>query len=538
MRLYRSTLWSIVLTLVAGVNSSSHSACTARRFASLNLRDIHITSLNVTAAHDLSTSGRNATGGVGIIPDIPGTPAPTIDICLIRVTYTHPGKHDSVNTFIGLPLDPKDWNSRFVMNGGGAWYAGGESEVLSPVLAGYASSSTDAGHDGNALTADWGLTSDGKTNRAALRDFSSLAIGEAAKLGQQATKIYYGTKPKYSYWHGCSTGGRQGHAMAQQYPELFDGIVGGAPAVSWDRFAPAGWWAPFMAQLLDTRPPTCVLEAFTNAAIEECDGLDGVRDGIIALPGQCHFKASSMIGHVVKCKDPSGEITITKKMAQLVAAIWKGPRSKNGRFEWYGFHYDSSLTSMLGTTCTSIDNCTVIPFPVSDDWVKVFLARDPDFSFEGLTHEHYDHLFRQSIDQYASIIGTANPDLTGMKRSGTKMLAWHGMADQLVPTNGTVDYYTRATAFDPHVSDYYRLFLAPGVTHCGYGAGFDPSQTVFETMRAWVENGTVPDRLEGVAAVVGSSNTSATRTGYLCPYPQVFTYKGGDPNVASSFTCV
>ncbi|KAJ5600821.1 hypothetical protein N7450_001888 [Penicillium hetheringtonii] len=477
-------------------------------------------------------------GGVGIIPDIPGTPAPTIDICLIRVTYTHPGKHDTVKTYIGLPLSPKDWNSRFVMDGGGAYYAGGESEVLSPVLAGYASSSTDGGHDGNTLTADWGLTSDGKTNWPALKDFSSLAIAEAAKLGQQATKIYYGKEPKYSYWHGCSTGGRQGHAMAQQYPELFDGIVGGAPAVSWDKFAPAGWWAPFMAQLLDTRPPTCVLEAFTNAAIEECDELDGVKDGIIALPGQCHFKASSIIGQVVQCADPSGEITITKKMAQLVAAIWEGPRSKNDRFEWYGFHYDSSLTSMLGTTCTSIDNCTVIPFPVSDDWVKVFLARDPDFSVEGLARADYDHLFRQSVDEYASIIGTANPNLSKMKRSGSKMLAWHGMADQLVPTNGTVDYYTRAAAFDPHVSDYYRLFLAPGVTHCGFGLGFDPSQTVFETMRAWVENGTVPDRLEGVAAVVGSSNTLATRTGYLCPYPQVFTYTGGDPNVASSFTCV
>jgi len=290
--------------------------------------------------------------------------------------------------------------------------------------------------------------------------------------------------------------------------------------------------------VIDTRPPTCVLEAFTNAAIEECDELDGVKDGIIALPGQCHFKASSMIGQEVQCANPSGEITITKKMAQLVAAIWEGPRSKNGQFEWYGFHYDSSLTSMLGTTCTSIDNCTVIPFPVSDDWVKVFLARDPDFSVEGLTRADYDHLFRQSVDEYAPIIGTANPDLSKMKRAGTKMLAWHGMADQLVPTNGTVDYYTRAAAFDPHISDYYRLFLAPGVTHCGFGLGFDPSQTVFETMKAWVENGTVPDRLESVAAVVGSSETSATRTGYLCPYPQVFTYTGGDPNFASSFTCV
>ena len=280
------------------------------------------------------------------------------------------------------------------------------------------------------------------------------------------------------------------------------------------------------------------MDAFTAAATEACDELDGVKDGIIAYPGQCHFDAYSLVGQNINCTDPDGEIKITKKMAKLVQAIWEGPRSKDGRFEWYGFHYDSSLTSMLGTTCTSVNDCTVIPFPIADDWVKVFLARDPTFSPEGLTREDYDRLFHESIEQYSGIIGTSNPDLSKMKQVGTKLLAWHGMADQLVPTNGTVDYYTSATAFDPHVSDYYRLFLAPGVTHCGYGIGFDPSQTVFGAMRAWVENGTVPDRLEAVASAVGSSDPTATRTGYLCPYPQIFTYTGGDPNAASSFTCV
>ena len=125
-----------------------------------------------------------------------------------------------------------------------------------------------------------------------------------------------------------------------------------------------------------------------------------------------------------------------------------------------------------------------------------------------------------------------------MKHAGTKMIAWHGMQDQLVPTNGTVDYYNRVLELDPHAADYYRFFLAPGVTHCGFGPGFDPAQTVFGTLQAWVENGTVPDHLEGVAVAVAPSNTSTTRTAYLCPYPEVFTYIGGNPNDASSFTCV
>lgn len=281
-----------------------------------------------------------------------------------------------------------------------------------------------------------------------------------------------------------------------------------------------------------------MLDAFTNAAIEACDQLDGVKDGIIALPGQCHFKASSLVGHKVQCNDPSGEIVITDKMAELVTAVWEGPYSANGQFEWYGYHYDSSLPSLLGTTCTSIDNCTVIPFFVSDDWVKVFLARNASFDTSGLTHQDFDRLFHQSVQQFSSVIGTENPDLSKMKRAGTKMIAWHGMQDQLIPTNGTVDYYNRVLDLDAHAADYYRLFLAPGVTHCGFGNGFDPAETVFGTLKAWVENGTVPDRLEGVAVAVAPSNTSATRTGYLCPYPEVFTYVGGNPNDPSSFTCV
>ncbi|KAJ5110638.1 hypothetical protein N7532_001173 [Penicillium argentinense] len=533
-----------MITIAATLSSLFTSAlahktqCTKKTFASLKVKNIEIISFNVTAARGFSTSGRNATGGVGIIPDIPGTPAPTLDICLIVLAYTHPGKNDVVNTYIGLPLDAKDWNSRFLMDGGGGWYSGGESEVLSPVLSGYASSSTDGGHDNTASTVDWGLTKDGKTNWPALWDFSSVAIAEAAVLGKLATKIYYGESPKYSYWHGCSTGGRQGHAMAQLHPELFDGIVGGAPAVSWDKFAAAGLWAPFLSQLLDTRPPKCVLDTFTSAATAACDELDGVKDGIIAYPGQCHFKASSLVGQTVYCTEPDGKITITKKMAQLVAAIWEGPRSSDGHFKWYGFHYDSSLASMLGTTCKSVDDCTVVPFPIAEDWVKVFLARDPSFTLEGLTRADYDKLFRQSVREYAPVIGTGSVDLSKMKKAGTKMLAWHGMADQLVPTNGTVDYYDRARNFDRHVADYYRFFLAPGVTHCGFGNGFDPSNTVFDTLKAWVEEAAVPDRLEAVAAAVSPSNTSETRTGYLCPYPQVFTFIGGDPNSPSSFTCV
>lgn len=543
--------------IVQGVLGANSLACTASTFSSLALSNIDITNLNVTTIYNYggTSSPSDGTGGVGVTSATTGSTASTVDICLIEMTYTHPGQNDLINTWIGLPLEASSWNSRFLMNGGGGWVAGGEDEILEPLMSGYSSSSTDGGHNTSVSTAEWGLTSEGNTNWPALWDFASVALVEAAVLGKKATETYYGLAPEYSYWNGCSTGGRQGHMMAQQHPELFDGIVGGVPAINWDKFIPSEFWSAFMAQLLgklpnlqtmkyppdtykDTQPPLCVLDAFTDAAIEACDLLDGVNDSIISYPGQCHFKASSIIGRTINCTDSNGTITITKAMAELADAYWEGPRSAEGRFEWHGFHHGSDMSGILTTNCTSIHSCTVIPFSISDDWMKVFLARNSSFNMDNLTRLDYDRLFRLSVNQYASVIGTESPDLTEMKLAGTKMIAWHGMADPLIPTNGTVDYYTRAMKFDPDVADYYRFFLAPGVGHCGDGTGFDPSDTVFDTLRAWVENGTTPDTLEGIATAIGPSNSSATRTGHLCPYPKVFTYTSGDPNKASSFTCV
>lgn len=288
----------------------------------------------------------------------------------------------------------------------------------------------------------------------------------------------------------------------------------------------------------DVRPPSCVLDAFTDAAIAACDDLDGVKDDIIAYPGLCDFQASSLVGKIVNCTDPSGSITITDKMAELVGAMWAGPKFQNGEFLWYGYHYDSDLTGVLTTTCNTTDDCTVTAFSASSDWYQTFLAKNSSWSAitHNVTADEFDRLSRISIDEYTSSIGTDNPDLTNLKARGTKLLTWHGMQDPLIPTNGTIDYYERVMAKDPNVTDYYRFFLAPGVSHCGGGAGFDPSDYLFAALRNWVENGTAPETISGTGTAVG--NSSATRTVNLCLYPKVLTYTGTDPDDASSFSCL
>lgn len=149
-------------------------------------------------------------------------------------------------------------------------------------------------------------------------------------------------------------------------------------------------------------------------------------------------------------------------------------------------------------------------------------------------------MFNKSVADFTSIMSFDDPDLSGLSESGTKMLVWHGMADQLIPTNGSVDYYERVVKRMGNVDEFYRLFLAPGIPHCGMkgGPGLDPTSELFQGLLDWVENGTVPETLAAVGPAVGSDNTTATRTIGLCPYPKVLSFTGTDPNNAADFACL
>jgi hypothetical protein len=249
-----------LLALAAGVITTAEAAsvCEAASFESLTLPNIEILQFDVTIVNNISapSSGGAPVGSPSSTRDIESKPrklvarAANSDMCQIAIKYTHPGQNDVVNTWVGLPLDAADWNSRFQMAGGGGWVAGSVTTINTPVVDGYSSSSTDGGHNATTSTADWGLVSPGNTNWPALWDFASVALGEAAKLGQLATEIYFGSKPTYSYWNGCSTGGRQGHAMAQKYPELFDGIVAGSSAINWEKFQLQQYWSDYLSTLL------------------------------------------------------------------------------------------------------------------------------------------------------------------------------------------------------------------------------------------------------------------------------------------------
>ena len=219
-------------------------------------------------------------GGTVTLPNLP----PVTDVpayCDITITLTHPGAGDSVRVKLVLPQDRGRWNGRFQATGGSAYLAGDldgiiATPLLDGVKNGYATAATDAGVGQNPIdVSDWALTTTGRVNRPLLQNFASRSLHDLAVVGKSATATFYGQDARYAYWNGCSTGGRQGYQLAQDYPQDFQGILAKAPAINWDRFAVAALWSQAVFNSEHVQPTQCELTAFTDAAVRACDRLDG-----------------------------------------------------------------------------------------------------------------------------------------------------------------------------------------------------------------------------------------------------------------------
>lgn len=450
--------------------------------------------------------------------------------CNVTVLYTHPGQNDKVNVYVYLP-SAEDWNERFMGYGGGGYrMRSNDSLITSEVAKGYAVASTDGGHDWTVNSAEsWALVSPGNINAYLFNNFAAVSLEDATIIGKAVTASFYGQTPKYSYWNGCSTGGRQGLMIAQRFPNLYDGILAKAPAINWAIFVAAEYWPQFIMNQLDVYPTQCELNAITAAAIEACDSLDGVEDGIIADPLACNFDPFTIVGREYTCDNSSS--VISEAAATIAQKTWEGARTSNGNFSWYGLSPDAPLSGLANTSCTGSD-CSGAPFYIAEEWINFWVKRgDPTFDITNMSHTEYDAILHRSVNQYKSIISTDDPDLSEFKGAGGKMITWHGLADTVIAPEGTTDYYENVLELDPAAADFYRYFRAPGVGHCSGGTGPVPAEAL-DSLVIWVEQGIAPDTLP---ASVQTGN--ATRKLNLCAYPLVAAYKGGNIMEDSSYEC-
>ncbi|KAE8145406.1 feruloyl esterase B precursor [Aspergillus avenaceus] len=455
----------------------------------------------------------------------------TIDFCNVTVIYTHTGHNESIVTTVWLPL--ANWNDRLLGAGGGGYAARPMDDVLSMAVSrNYTVVATDAGHiSENATSSEsWSLTPSGEVNMALLEDFASVSLADAATIGKQVIANFYGRRPRYSYWSGCSTGGRQGLMLAQRYPTAFDGIMAGAPAIYWPTVAVADYWPQFIMNQMQHYPPQCITDAITNATIQACDGHDKVLDGVISAPHLCRFNPLTLIGTKVNCSGESLEIT--QKDALVAIRSWQGPTTTHGSFAWYGMEKGTPLSmgieSQARTICTTPRNCTGAPFATATDWITRFVLQNVSADLTTLSHPEFDAMLAHSQQRYNSIIATDNTNLSAFKQAGGKMVTWQGQADQLIAPKGIERYYRQVQDNDPAIRDFYRLYAAPGVNHCGGGRGASPV-TPLTAVVNWVEKGIAPDTLDAV-----SSEGSRRK---LCLWPLVSVYKGGDVKDANSYRC-
>ncbi|MFF4836410.1 tannase/feruloyl esterase family alpha/beta hydrolase [Streptomyces sp. NPDC001315] len=479
------------------------------------------------------TAVRQAGGtihGSGILGgDVSGVPA----FCQVTVTLTHPGDGDHAKVQTWLP--ETGWNGRFQALGGSAYGAGDNGVGLgTAVKNGYAATTTDAGI-GDVLDTSWVLNSKGQVNSALLKNFASRSQHEAAVVGKAVVDGVYDRRAAFSYFTGCSTGGREGYMEAQRYPDDYDGILADAPAINWDEFEVATLWPQVVMNNEKTYPTGCELNAFTDAAVKACDKLDGVKDGLVNDASRCDFDPRRLIGTKVDCNGE--ELTITAADAAVVRKIWDGPRTTSGEKLWAGVPVGADLKGLANSERDTDGIVKGKPFQVPALWVQLFLKKDPSFDLTKITYSDFTKLFKQSEAEYDKVIGTDDPDLSDFRKSGGKLLTWQGDTDEYIPAQGTVQYHKqveRELGGSKRVDDFYRLFLAPNTSHCGLN-GKDGSTDGLAALTAWVEHGKAPETLP--ATLINTNGEQVDRD--LCAYPAVSRYNGhGDPSLASSFRCV
>ena len=455
--------------------------------------------------------------------------------CRVTAIVTHPPAGDKVKVWVALPIDR--WNGRFQGMGGGGMSGGSDMSLRAPAAAGYVAGATDTGHEGGS--GSFALGPDNRHNWMLIRDNAYLGIHAMTVTAKELIEAFYGKPPRYSYWSGCSTGGRQGLSEAQRYPADYDGILAGAPAINFPKLHVAQLWGPMLMRAANHAVPMCRLNAATEAAIKACDANDGITDGVITDPTTCTYDPGALVGTrpgatgagTTGAADECG--AFTEEDADIIRRIWEGPRRSDGSQLWPGLPRGAAFAlSATGGTPPAPR-----PFGITLDWLRYFVTQNPSFDWTTITPAVYEQIWDQSYEQFNAVIGTDNPDLRAFRDRGGRIVMWHGWADQLIVAGGTIDYMERvqqASGGAAKTAEFARLFMAPGVAHCGGGPGAAPTGQ-FDAVVRWVEQGTAPETLQAVKRDQAGQVTMSRR---LCSYPLVARYKGqGDRTDADSFEC-
>jgi feruloyl esterase len=435
---------------------------------------------------------------------------------------------------------PTPWNGRLYMigNGGHAGEAldnpGRVAQVRQGLEHGFAVAQTNTGH---YASREPGATMVLSNPQKAL-DYAYRAVHLTAVTAKEVANRYYARPVAKAYWSSCSNGGRQGLIEAQRYPADFDGIVANAPWVDQTGFTLGAIWN--QRAFAETHVSADKLALVAERAMQTCDAVDGLRDGLIDDPRQCSFDVARDVPSCTSGNEASG-MCLTSAEAAAVQKVYDGPQSR-GRTLFPGFMVGSEavLPRPNGPATSGWMNL-IAPLEAGGQTADFGLAQgtmrylvfDPpqaDWDFRKFDFDHDAPL----LERWGKLANATETNLRDFRARGGKLLITYGWADAILQPLMGVDYYEKAAAANgSNSTDFMRLFMIPGMAHCAGGLGPDQYDAVTAVID-WVEKGAAPDTLVAKKIV----NGNVTRSRPLCPYPQVARYRGqGSTDDAASFEC-
>lgn len=433
-------------------------------------------------------------------------------LCKVSVT-SRPTPQSDIRIEVWIPLG-EAWNGKFVQVGNGG-FAGRVPSGQLRMLAGqgYATAGTDNGHQSAVATdAAWALNQPEK-----LADFGWRSLEETTKVGKALVAAQKGGGLKQSYFVGCSDGGREALLQAQRYPDAFDGIVAGAPAnYMSDLF---GFGAAHQQAL--SRPGGYLgapqRELLQKAALSECGGESFIRD-----PLSCRFDPRKL-----QCRPGQDESRcLTPAQVASARVLYEGRRNAAGKVVFPGFTpgaeaLPASWPSWI-TGATQQAHSQAMGYQFSSNAFKYFAYNDPDYDFLKLDTARE---FERAKAKMSPIIDSPNPDLRAFRARGGKLLQYHGWNDPAIPARSSIVYYEDVAKKTGRTDDFYRLYLVPGMLHCGGGAG--PANVDWlATLDRWVTQKQAPAEL----TASGANNASQL----VCPFPAVARGSGA---TAAGYRC-
>ncbi|HEY1948881.1 MAG TPA: tannase/feruloyl esterase family alpha/beta hydrolase [Bryobacteraceae bacterium] len=421
--------------------------------------------------------------------------------CRVAATLK-PSADSDIKMEVWMPAS--GWNGKMEANGNGGWSGSINPTVLgNGVQRGYATAMSDLGHEGSSASFALG-------HPEKLTDFGYRAAHEMTVAAKAIIASHYGQAPKLSYWSGCSAGGRSALMEAQRFPADFDGIIAGAPGLNWTGRATQSVWVAQAAHKTEgSYIPPAKYALIHAAVLKACDAKDGVEDGVLEDPTRCHFDPREL-----QCAGADNVTCLTAEQVETARAIYADVPGVVP-----GFEPGSELgwATMAGPK----------PFGIGSEFFKYVVFQNPAWDYKTF---HFDRNVANST------LNAMSPDLKAFRDHGGKLIQYHGWSDPQISPASSPAYYKSVVAEmggGEDVEKFYRLFMVPGMAHCGGGDGTS-SFDMLSAMEQWVEKGKAPDQI----AAARRKNGTVDRTRPLCPYPQVARYKGsGSTDDAANFIC-